>query len=332
MLFFAAAASNPLLLLLAAFVLDLALGDLPAIFRWVPHPIALVGRAIDWFDRRLNRERRDDATRRARGVLTVAVLIAGAAMLGFTLAIVLRAIRFGWALEALLVAVLLAQRSLYDHVAAVRDALDRRGLAAGREAVGHIVGRDPQSLDEHGVARAAIESLVENLNDGVVAPALFYALFGLPGILVYKTANTLDSMIGHRTPRHLQFGWAAARLDDLLNLVPARLAALLLALAALATPQAQALPALRVMLRDAAKHRSPNAGWPEAAAAGALDLALAGPRRYHGQVVNDPWLGDGRARATTADINRALRLYLTACVLQWVLVAVAYVAVATAIL
>ena len=327
MLLFAGAGSDPLLLLLAAFALDLALGELPAVFGLLPHPVALAGRAIGWFDHHLNRERRDEPTRRARGVLTVAVLIAGAAALGFALAIVLRAVRLGWALEALLVAVLLAQRSLYDHVAAVRDALDRRGLAAGREAVSHIVGRDPESLDEYGVARAAIESLAENFSDGVVAPALFYALFGLPGIFVYKTANTLDSMIGHKTPRYLQFGWAAARLDDLLNLVPARLSGVLLAAAALATPRARALPALRTMLRDARKHRSPNAGWPEAAAAGALDLALAGPRRYHGQVVNDPWLGEGRARATTADINRALRLYLTACLLQWALVAAAYLAV-----
>jgi len=328
MLLFASAAADPLLLLLAAFALDLLLlGELPAIFSLVPHPVALAGRAVAWFDHHLNRERRDEQTRRARGVFTVAVLIAGAAALGFALAIVLRAIHLGWALEALLVAVLLAQRSLYDHVAAVRDALDRRGLAAGREAVSHIVGRDPESLDEYGVARAAIESLAENFSDGVVAPALFYAVFGLPGLFVYKTASTLDSMIGHKTPRYLQFGWAAARLDDLLNLVPARLSGVLLAAAALATPSAQALPALRTMLRDARKHRSPNAGWPEAAAAGALDLALAGPRRYHGQIVNDPWLGEGRARATSADISRALRLYLGACLLQWALVAAAYLAV-----
>jgi len=327
MLFFAAGPTDPLLLLLAAFVLDVLLGELPPVFRLLPHPVALAGRGIAWFDHHLNRARRDEPTRRARGVLTVAVLIAGAAALGVTLAVVLRGIRFGWALEALLVAVLLALRSLYDHVAAVRDALERRGLAAGRAAVSHIVGRDPESLDEYGVARAAIESLAENFSDGVVAPALYYALFGLPGLFVYKMANTLDSMIGHKTPRYLQFGWAAARLDDLLNLVPARLSGVLLAAAALAMPGAPALPALRAMLRDAAKHRSPNAGWPEAATAGALDLALAGPRRYQGQIVNDPWLGDGRARATPADINRALKLYLTACLMLAALVALAYVAV-----
>jgi adenosylcobinamide-phosphate synthase len=209
-------------------------------------------------------------------------------------------------------------------VAAVAQALDAGGLFAGRAAVSRIVGRDPESLDEHGVARAAIESLAENFSDGVVAPALYYALFGLPGIFVYKTANTLDSMIGHKTPRHLHFGWAAARLDDLLNLVPARLSGLFLAAAALVTREAQALPALRTMLRDAKKHRSPNAGWPEAAAAGALGLALAGPRRYHGYVVDDPWLGDGHARATSLDIVRALRLYLAACVLQATLILAVY--------
>jgi adenosylcobinamide-phosphate synthase len=316
MLLFTSAGRDPLLLLLAALALDMVVGDLPGAFRFVPHPVALIGRAVEWFDRRLNRERREPQVRRARGVLTVTVLVLTAAAVGEGLGLVLRVMRFGWAVEVVLVAVLLAQRSLFEHVAAVEKALTQGGLVGGREAVSQIVGRDPSSLDAHGVARAAIESLAENFSDAVVAPALFYALFGLPGIFVYKTANTLDSMIGHRTPRHQYFGWAAARLDDLLNLVPARLSGLLLAAAALAVPQAHIAPAFRVMLRDAGKHRSPNAGWPEAAAAGALDLALAGPRRYHGVVVNDPWLGDGRARATTADIGRALRLYMTACLLQ----------------
>ncbi len=328
MLLFGSAAPDPLLLLFCALALDALLGDMPAALARVAHPVVLIGRCVQWFDKRLNRERRGEKVRLVRGVLTVAMLVAGAAASGLALAVVLRSVRFGWAVEILLVAVLLAQRSLFDHVAAVRDALERRGLAGGREAVSHIVGRDPQSLDEHGVARAAIESLAENFSDGVVAPALSYALFGLPGILVYKTANTLDSMIGHRTPRYLHFGRAAARLDDLLNLVPARLSGMLLAAAALATPAAHGPPAFRIMLRDARKHRSPNAGWPEAATAGALDLALAGPRRYHGQVVNDPWLGDGRARATAADINRALRLYATACLIQAGLVGAAHLALA----
>ncbi|HZB91210.1 MAG TPA: adenosylcobinamide-phosphate synthase CbiB [Stellaceae bacterium] len=317
---------DPLLLLLAAQALDMVVGDVPVAFRTVPHPVVLVGRAVAWLDERLNREWRADGVRRARGILAVAVLVLAAAAIGAALAVVLRLIRFGWAVEAVVVAVLLAQRSLFDHVAAVRYGLGAGGLVGGREAVRHIVGRDPQSLDEYGVARAAIESLAENFSDGVVGPALFYALFGLPGIFVYKTVNTLDSMIGHKTARYRQFGWAAARLDDLLNLVPARFSGMLLAVAALALPKAHAGPAFRIMLRDAGKHRSPNAGWPEAATAGALDLALAGPRRYLGELVNDPWLGDGRARATVADIARALRLYVIACVLLGAVVLAAFLA------
>jgi len=251
--------------------------------------------------------------------------MACAILAGLAVAALCRWIRFGWALEALIVAVLLAQRSLYDHVAAVTLALETEGLAAGREAVRHIVGRDPKSLDEHGVARAGIESLAENFSDGVVAPVLFYALFGLPGLFAYKTANTMDSMIGHLSPRHRAFGWAAARLDDALNFVPARLAGLLIAAAALG---ARAAPAasLRLMWRDGGKHRSVNAGWPEAAMAGALGLALAGPRRYADRVVDDPWIGEGRARATAADMRRALKVYVVACAIEAGVIAAIYLA------
>jgi adenosylcobinamide-phosphate synthase len=329
MLLFASSGLDPLLLLLAALALDMIVGDLPGAFRFLPHPVVWIGHAVDWFDRRLNRERRDERTRRMRGVVTTGALVLGAAATGFALAVIVRALRFGWAIEVLIVAIMLAQRSLFDHVAAVAEALARGGTVGGREAVRHIVGRDPQSLDEYGVARAAIESLAENFSDGVVAPAFWYALFGLPGLFAYKTANTLDSMIGHKTPRYLHFGWASARLDDAMNLLPARLSGMLLAAAALVAPAAHVWPAFRIMLRDARKHRSPNAGWPEAATAGALDLALAGPRRYHGEVINDPWLGDGRARATTADISRALRLYMIACLLQATVILAAYLAVET---
>jgi adenosylcobinamide-phosphate synthase len=324
-------APGPLLLLLAALALDFLLGDLPAVFRVVPHPVVLVGRASDFLDRRLNRANRGDRARLVRGVLTVALLVLVAAGLGLGLGRLLRASIVGWAVEALIVAILLAQRSLFDHVAAVQQALAGPGLVAGRRAVTKIVGRDPDSLDAHGVARAAIESLAENFSDGVVAPALWYALFGLPGIFVYKTVNTLDSMIGHRSARYLKFGWAAARLDDLLNLAPARLSGLLLAGAALLLRGADARASWRTMLRDAGKHRSPNAGWPEAATAGALGLALAGPRRYGELVVDDPWLGDGRARASPSDIGAALRLYLYACLLAAGLAAAAAVAWAVAV-
>ena len=307
-----ASASDPFAILLLALVLDLAFGDMAIVFRLLPHPVVVVGYGVNYLDKRLNRIARSDRARRWRGILTVAVLVGAAAALGWLVTEYLRFVRYGWLFEALLVAVLLAQRSLFDHVAAVAKALQAGGLAAGRQAVAKIVGRDPDSLDEHGVARAAIESLFENFSDGVVAPAFWYLLLGLPGIFAYKTASTLDSMIGHRTPHYLYFGWAAARFDDVLNWIPARLTGLLVCIAALFSPGAKSVAALRIMLRDGKKHRSPNAGWPEAAAAGALGLALSGPRRYGSAMLNEPWLGDGRARVTIVDIGAALQLYAAA--------------------
>jgi adenosylcobinamide-phosphate synthase len=309
-------AIDPLLVLVAALLLDAALGDMPLIFRRVPHPVVLVGRAIAWFDERLNRPQRSERARLARGVVTVVALVLAAALAGFVLDLACRHMRFGWAVELVAIAVLVAQRSLFDRVRAVALALDEKGLHAGREEVRHIVGRDPLSLDAYGVARAGTESLAENFSDGVVAPVFWTVLFGLPGLFVYKTVNTLDSMIGHLSPHYRSFGWASARLDDVLNLAPARLAGLFIAAAATLAPQAKTVPALRTMLRDARKHRSPNAGWPEAAMAGALGLALAGPRRYADRVVDDPWVGDGRARVTPLDMHRALAVYVIACGLQ----------------
>jgi adenosylcobinamide-phosphate synthase len=305
-----------LIILVLALCLDALLGDPPALFRLVPHPVALAGRAIALFDRRLNRETRDEATRKGRGVITLVILGGGAAALGWFVSRAAQGSRVGFLVELALVTVLVAQRSLFDHVTRVATALEAEGLGAGRAAISHIVGRDPASLDAHGVARAAIESLAENFSDGVVAPVCFYAVAGLPGLFLYKMANTLDSMIGHRDPRHLAFGWASARFDDLLNLVPARLSGMLLAVAAAFVARGRLGRSLRIMWRDAGKHRSPNAGWPEAAIAGALDLALAGPRRYGALVVDDPWLGDGRARATPADIRRALAVFVVACLIQ----------------
>lgn len=310
------AGADPLLLLIGGLALDALLGDMPRVFRHIPHPIVLAGRAIAFFDRKLNREIRSDASRRDRGIVTVIVLVGASALLGLTIERVCRGSLLGAGVECVLIAVLVAQRSLYEHVAAVASALDANGLAGGRAAVRHIVGRDPMSLDAYGVARAAIESLAENFSDGVVAPVFWYLLLGLPGLFAYKMANTLDSMIGHRTPRYRSFGWAAARFDDLLNLAPALLSGLLLALGAVFAKQARPAHALAVMLRDGRRHHSPNAGWPESAMAGALDLALAGPRRYPEGLVADPWLGDGSARAVTSDIARALQLYRLACLIQ----------------
>ena len=321
------AGADRLLLLVAGLAVDGVFGDMPAVFRRVPHPIALAGSAIAFFDRKLNRETRSQASRRYRGIITVIVLVGAAAALGLAIERFGRGHPLGAVVEALLIAVFVAQRSLYEHVAAVAKALNSGGLAAGRRAVRHIVGRDPASLDAHGVVRAAIESLAENFSDGVVAPAFWYLLLGLPGLFAYKMANTLDSMIGHRSPRYRSFGWAAARLDDLLNLAPAPISGLLLIAAAIFARNGRPDRALVVMVRDGCKHHSPNAGWPESAMAGALGLALAGPRRYPGGLIDDPWLGDGNARAATSDIARALQLYRRACLIEAGLLVGAWLAV-----
>ncbi len=323
MLLYPAESGVPILpaLLLLALLLDAVVGDMRPLFRVIPHPVAIVGGAVGFLDRRLNRHHRSDRARAVRGTVVVILLGGSAWLLGDVIAGVLRAQVLGWLGELFLVSVLLAQRSLFDRVRAVRRALDDGGLTAARKKIRHIVGRDPDSLDAHGVARGAIESLAENFADGVVAPTFWYVLFGLPGLFLYKTVNTLDSMIGHRSPRHAAFGQVAARLDDLMNLVPARLAAVAIAFAALFAPRGGPLRALHTMWRDARKHDSPNAGWPEAAMAGALGVALLGPRQYGAQKIDGPWLGESfTARATASDISRGLYVYAVACFLSFVLI------------
>jgi adenosylcobinamide-phosphate synthase len=228
---------------------------------------------------------------------------------GFVLEIVTRAPYLGLVLTILVVATLIAGGNLDQHVRAVASALRTEGLAGGRHSIARIVGRDPEALDEAAICRAAIESLAENASDGVMAPALWYLIGGLPGMIGYKAINTADSMIGHLSERYRAFGWAAARLDDLINLPASRLTGLMFIAAAAVVPGASASSAWRAFRRDARRHRSPNAGWPEAAMAGALGLRLAGPRMYHGVVVDDHWMGDGRAEATALDIDRALTIY-----------------------
>jgi adenosylcobinamide-phosphate synthase len=301
-----------LMMALVALLIEALFGYPDRLTRHVGHPVVWIGRLIDALDARLNRLTFTASARRAAGALALLIVILAVAVPSFTLERGLRALPFGAVALALVASTLIAQRSLYDHVARVADALDREGLAAGRAAVAHIVGRDPDSLDAAGVARAAIESLAENFSDAVVAPALWLIVGGLAGGAVYKAVNTADSMIGHRTARHQAFGWGAARLDDLVNLPASRLAAVLIVAAAVVTPGlsrragAAAWAALR---RDAARHRSPNAGYPEAATAGALGLKLAGPRFYGGIRVADACMGDGRYEATAADIRMALALY-----------------------
>lgn len=313
-------AAQPVLLFLGLLI-EALIGGLPGLWRNVPHPVALLGRLIALLDRQLNREQRSEPNRRARGIIVAVTLIALAGSLGVLLQTAARELPFGWILELAVIIVLLASRNLFDHVRAVAVALDRGGVAAGREAVRHIVGRDVAMLDEYGVARAAIESSAENFSDAVVAPTVWYLLLGLPGLLIYKTVNTMDSMIGYRTPRHEAFGKAAARIDDVLNFVPARLAALMIVFAAAFTPGGSPRRAWSTLVRDGGNHASPNSGRPEAAMAGALGLALAGPRPYHGAMKPAPWIGKGVARATARDIRRALYVYMVANVINLLMVA-----------
>ncbi|HJZ22257.1 MAG TPA: adenosylcobinamide-phosphate synthase CbiB [Bradyrhizobium sp.] len=298
------------LILIIAFGIEAVLAYPAPLFRAIGHPVSWIGALITPLDSKLNRPDHSFAARRAAGVATVLVLLAASLGAGVILETAARAFPYlGFALGVLVVAVLIAVGNLDRHVRAVATALRAEGLAGGRRNIADIVGRDPDALDEAGVCRAAIESLAENASDGVTAPALWYLIGGLPGMIAYKAINTADSMIGHLSERHRAFGWAAARLDDLVNLPASRLTGLMFIAAASVVPGASASSAWRAFWRDARQHRSPNAGWPEAAMAGALGLRLAGPRIYDGILVDDHWMGDGRAEATIEDIDRALAIY-----------------------
>ncbi len=302
-------AVHPLLVVLAAFAIDAAFGDPPKLYARLPHPVALFGSLVAALEAKLNRERRSDGARFRRGLFLTVLLVAAAGGLGWAIQYGLSQFRYGWIAGAAVGSVLIAYRSLFSHVRDVADGLDI-SLADGRNAVSHIVGRDPDSLDEHGVARAAVESAAENFSDGVVAPVCWFAVLGLPGLFAYKAVNTLDSMIGHHNERYEHFGKFAARLDDAVNAVPARIAGLLIILVAAVGTGTRGGAAWRAVLNDAEKHRSVNAGWPEAAMAGALGLALAGPRVYGTHHVDDAWMNEGgRREATADDIRRALSLY-----------------------
>jgi adenosylcobinamide-phosphate synthase len=303
------------LILAIALIIDRLVGDPALLWQRVPHPVVIFGKAISVFDRALNRDSAPSWLRRVTGVICIASLTIAAFLIGAAFEEILYPLAlFGLAVKILIVSVLLAQKSLSDHVRAVMVGLEK-GLDQGRSSVSLIVGRDPATLDEAGVSRAAIESLAENFSDAVVAPAICYALLGLPGLFAYKLINTADSMIGHRTPRHESFGWAAAKLDDLVNWPAARLSWLLIAVAArLLHGKAVAQRAFKIGWRDARLHRSPNSGWPEAAMAGALDVQLAGPRIYAGEIVKELMMNaQGRAPAGREDIDQGLRLYESAC-------------------
>lgn len=280
------------MVLVLAMILDAAFGEPAWIWRHLPHPAVVMGRLIGRADRRFN----TGAARRLKGVIVMVALVAGAGLLGWLIG----KLPYHCVIETVIAAILIAQRSLVDHVRAVASGL-RQSLEAGKRAVSMIVGRDTEDMREADVARAALESAAENLSDGVIAPVFWFLVAGLPGILIYKITNTADSMIGHLTPRHRDFGWAAARFDDLLNLIPARLTALLLAVS-------HGWLDPRPILRDAPQHRSPNAGWPESTLAPILNVALSGPRSYNGTMRWFPWVWpEGRRDAGPDDIDAACR-------------------------
>ena len=274
----------------------------------IGHPVMWMGALIQWLDDQWNNPAKGDAAKRFRGVASLVLLIAVVLLVTVPLAIFLRALPWGWALEAALASSLLSQKALEDSVQAVGRGLED-SLEAGREAVRHIVGRDPRTLDESGVAKGALESLAENMSDGAVAPFLWLLVGGLPGAAVYKAINTADSMIGYKSEKHREFGWASARLDDLVNLPASRFTGFVLAAAAALKSRGSGRAAIRAMRRDAPKHLSPNAGWPEAAMAGALGISLGGPRRYGARSVELPAMGDGRKELNVADIEAGLGLY-----------------------
>lgn len=298
--------------LLLALIIDRFIGDPGWLYRYLPHPVEVIGSVLSDFERWSFRRAKTDRAQFQYGRAVTLITVITCFALGLLIQWLCLMLPFGWVLLGCLMSLLLAQVSLADHVRAVADGLGK-DLDEGRSAVAHIVGRDPQKLDEHGVARAAVESLAENFSDGVVAPAFYALLFGLPGILAYKAINTADSMIGHKNQRYLHFGRFAAKLDDVANWLPARLSALFIVLGARLMYRASSDHAWLTISRDAHRHRSPNAGWPEAAMAGALDIRLSGPRSYEGEATEDAWVGLGNPDLTPQDIDRALQLFWWAC-------------------
>ncbi|WP_428671484.1 adenosylcobinamide-phosphate synthase CbiB [Reyranella sp.] len=314
-------------LALVAGAVEAGVGYPDVVYRAIGHPVTWLGRLIAWADARWNSQQDPPAQQRSQGIALVVTLLAISLFAGLLISQFFHSFLPSFlALVpiAILTSSLLAQRSLYDHVDAVAAGLDQ-SLDRGRQAVSMIVGRDTGELSESDVCRAAIESLAESFSDGVVAPMFWLTVAGLSGGIAYKAVNTADSMIGHKTEKYIDFGWAAARTDDVLNWLPARLSVLWLVLAAVVVPGTSPWRALTVVRRDARLHDSPNAGWPEAAMAGALGVRLMGPRTYDGEPVNKGWMGDGRVFIRISDVRTALRLYRVACGIQLGVLAILFV-------
>nr|WP_300380729.1 adenosylcobinamide-phosphate synthase CbiB [Henriciella sp.] len=296
-------------LMLAAWAIEALFGWPDWLYRLIRHPVVWFGWVIRWLDDTLNRSTWPHTWRYIAGATASLTAITLAILLAACIAFTLPDTPAGFTVEALIASSLIASRSLYAHVARVAYPLTTGDMEAARSAVSAIVGRDPSRLDTPGMSRASLESLAENASDGVTAPLFWGAIFGLPGLAAYKAVNTLDSMIGHRNERYSAFGGFAARLDDAANLIPARLTGLLVAAAS------GKLSAFKIMWRDARKHRSPNAGWPEAAMAGALGVRLSGPRSYGETTSHEPWLNQGAGDPAPEHIRQGLKLYVRALAL-----------------
>jgi len=301
-------------LMLLAWAVEAAFGWPQRVFKLIKHPVVWIGALISLLERRFNRTDSSHIIRYILGALTTLVVVGSTTLIAYALHMALPRAPIGFVIEAILASSLIASRSLYEHVADVAKPLAAGDITASRVAISKIVGREPSQLDSLAIARASLESLAENTSDGVIAPLFYGLIFGLPGIAAYKAINTLDSMIGHRNPRYLAFGGFAARLDDGVNYVPARLTGLLFAVASLR------IPSFKIMLRDADKHRSPNAGWPESSLAGALGVRLSGPRHYSGAVTQEPWLNEAAPDPLPRDINRGLRLYIVVIIFAAILI------------
>lgn len=298
-------------ILLLALLIDRSIGDPDWIWRKVPHPVAAFGVGIKWFETRFNRKSMSPRRRKWFGITTILVLLLASFVVGFFIHKLSLGLGVsGIIIEALFASIFIAQKSLVDHVGKVKKAFKQGSLVEARNAVSLIVGRETKKLGESAVCRAAIESLAENSSDGVVAPVFWYLILGLPGLFCYKLVNTADSMIGYKNERFKDFGWASARLDDVVNFIPARLTTFIVILTSgLFINRKAAAKAIEVVRKDARHHHSPNAGFPECAFAGALDVKLLGPRIYSGKAVDEPFQNDSGKMAGPADIYRAIRLF-----------------------
>ncbi|MEM7662083.1 MAG: adenosylcobinamide-phosphate synthase CbiB [Pseudomonadota bacterium] len=302
-------------LMLLAWGLEVVIGWPDWLYKRIRHPVVWVGALISAFEKTLNRQTWPHQLRYLAGVITTLIIVATTTGVAIGISTFLPNTLAGLMIEALVASSLIASRSLYAHIAAVARPMAAGDVDSARKAVSMIVGRDPDLLDESGLARASLESLAENASDGVIAPIFWGAILGLPGLAAYKAVNTLDSMIGHRNERCGAFGGFAARLDDIANLIPARITGGLIAAAGFG------VRGFRIMITDARRHRSPNAGWPEAAMAGALNVRLSGPRTYGGEKNNEPWLNEVGRDPTPSDINAGLGLYMRAMGLAAMLLA-----------